>query len=264
MMNEYQSPLFAVHATSPAVKRLVIAGVVCFVLQQLVGDRFTVLFGLVPGLVFRHLYLWQLVTYLFLHASPLHLLFNMFALWMFGREVEMVLGTRRFCAFYFFCGAGAGLCSALLYAPGTVVMGASGAIFGLIVAFAMLFPDRVVTLLLFFVIPLRMRARQLVLLFAGVELLFIISSVRGDLVAHFAHLGGALFGYLYMRSWKRMDARPGLKRASPAWLRVSPEPDGGATLRARLDQVLDKIALRGYAGLTEEERELLRKAKDEL
>ena len=131
----------------------------------------------------------------------------MFVLWMFGPEVESVLGTRRFTRFYFICGIGAALCSVLFYPPYTLIMGASGAIFGLMVAFGMLFPERVITLLLFFVLPVNMKAKHLVLVFAGIELLFVISNVRGDFVAHFAHLGGALCGYLYMIWWKRGGGR---------------------------------------------------------
>jgi membrane associated rhomboid family serine protease len=164
-------------------------------------------FALVPALAVSHFYIWQFATYMFLHANLLHLLFNMFVLWMFGPEVEYALGTKRFTRFYFICGIGAGLCSVLFYSTYSLIMGASGAIFGLMVAFGMLFPERMITLLLFFVLPVNMKAKHLVLIFAGIELLFVISNVRGDFVAHFAHLGGALCGYLYMLWWKRWGRR---------------------------------------------------------
>jgi membrane associated rhomboid family serine protease len=189
------------------VKRLIVASVICFVAQAIGGRRVDLTFSLVPALAVSHFYVWQFATYIFLHANLIHLLFNMFVLWMFGPEVEYVLGTKRFTRFYFICGIGAGLCSALFYSPYAVIMGASGAIFGLMVAFGMLFPERVITLLLFFVLPVNMKAKHLVLIFAGIELLFVISNVRGDFVAHFAHLGGALCGYLYMIWWRRGGGR---------------------------------------------------------
>ncbi len=192
---------------SPAVKRLIAATVVCFVVQAIGGRGVDRTFALVPALAVSHFYVWQFATYIFLHANLIHLIFNMFVLWMFGPEVESVLGTRRFTRFYFICGIGAALCSVLFYPPYTLIMGASGAIFGLMVAFGMLFPERVITLLLFFVLPVNMKAKHLVLVFAGIELLFVISNVRGDFVAHFAHLGGALCGYLYMIWWKRGGGR---------------------------------------------------------
>jgi len=232
---------------SPAVKGILAVTGICFVAQALAGARLTWLLGLVPGLALRHGYVWQFVSYIFIHAGVAHFLFNMLALWMFGCDVEWAMGSRRFLGLYLTSGIGAGICSYFFYPSFAVIVGASGAIFGLIVAYAMLFPDRVVTLLLFFVVPVSMRAKYLVLIFGGIELLFIIAHGQGDLVAHFAHLGGALFGCLYILWWKG-----NLRRESPRReQRLEPE---------RIDDILDKVVRSGLSSLTDKEREILRRA----
>ena len=242
---------------TPGVKRLMLATAGCFLLQNLFGGDLDALFGLVAGAAVGRLMLWQFATYLFLHAVAMHLLFNMFALWTFGRDVESALGTKRFIVFYFLCGIGAGLCAYAFYPPPTVIMGASGAIFGVMTAFAMLYPDRVLTLLIFFVLPVQMKAKYMVMVLAGIELLFVISNPYGGFVAHFAHLGGALCGYLYMR-WSGFC---GGARAGGGW-----RPDvfqarvTGDGQSPDVDEVLDKISRHGLGSLTEEEKELLRRA----
>lgn len=259
------SPQFSLGPSlSPAVKGLIAASISCFVVQNIGGKVVDRTFALIPALALSHLYLWQFSTYIFLHANLIHLLFNMFVLWMFGPDVETAFGTRRFTYFYFFCGIGAGLCSVVFYPPYTLIMGASGAVFGLMVAFAMLFPERVVTLLLFFVLPVNMKAKHLVLIFAGLELLLVISNVRGDFVAHFAHLGGALFGYLYMGWWGRGWGRFGV-RGSRRWkLRNAAEDDDSVDRSERVDRILDKVSAHGMASLSEEEKEILRRASAQL
>jgi rhomboid family protein len=141
---------------------------------------------------------WQLISYSFLHASPTHLLLNMFALWMFGGQVEAVYGRSRFLTYYFVCVISAGLTQLLV----TTVMGAvgptvgaSGGIFGLLLAYAILFP-RSTVMLIFPPIPLP--ARVFVVLYAGLELFYGVSGTQGG-VAHFAHLGGMLGGWLLIK-----------------------------------------------------------------
>jgi membrane associated rhomboid family serine protease len=248
----------------PAVKNLLIVTIFCFVLQLLLGRPFNVIFGLMPALAISHFYIWQFATYLFLHAGLWHIFFNMLVLWMFGREVEQVLGTRRFTFYYFMCGIGAALCSIPFYSPHTLIIGASGAIFGVMVAFAMLFPDRVITLLLFFILPVSMKAKHLVMILAGVELLTVLANVQGDFIAHFAHLGGALFGFLYMSYFKHPGSFsfvnfPKKHRRPDS---VGSGPDVSSDFRERVDIILDKIYRHGFSSLTEEEKEILRKAKD--
>jgi membrane associated rhomboid family serine protease len=168
-------------------------------------------FSLIPLAVTAGFQVWRLVTYMFLHApTPLHILFNMFILWMFGPEVERVLGRRRFVVYYFITGIGAGLCSYAIN-PWSInpVEGASGAMYGLLLAFALFFPNR--ELLLFFVIPIK--AKYLVVGLAVMELLFSLSS-SSDGIAHAAHLGGLLFGLAYL---KRRTLLPDMKYH---WLRL--------------------------------------------
>jgi membrane associated rhomboid family serine protease len=143
---------------------------------------------------------WQLVTYGFLHGDAMHILFNMFMLWMFGREIEGIMGPKRFLIYYLTGVVGAGIVQLVVAAwQGGVypTIGASGGVFALLLAFGMAFPNRMVMLLF---PPIPMRAKYMVVLFGIVELLFGVSGAAPG-IAHFAHLGGMLFGYLLLRYW---------------------------------------------------------------
>ena len=152
-----------------------------------------------PNQVVHSLAIWQLVTYLFLHSTtdPLHILFNMLALWMFGAEIERTWGTRKFLKYYFICGIGAGVCvvliSVLVGAGASPTIGASGAIYGLLLAFGLLFPDAIVFFLVF-----PMKAKYLVIIMGALAFFFSIRGGNGN-VSNVAHLGGLLVGFLYMR-----------------------------------------------------------------
>ncbi|PYS95353.1 MAG: DUF1751 domain-containing protein [Acidobacteria bacterium] len=191
---------------TPGIKGLIIANVCVFILQKLgalVGDDTSIerIFGLTPTLVYHNLWLWQVVTYMFLHAPDWlwHLLLNMLMLWMFGTEVERAWGTRAFVKYYFICGIGAALVTCLFF-PNSTTIGASGAVFGVMLAYGLMFPTRQILLWLLF----PMRAISFVLICIGIEL-FSLASLQ-DGVAHFAHLGGMLFGYLYLkRAWRLRD-----------------------------------------------------------
>lgn len=155
---------------------------------------------LVPASVVRGA-VWQLVTYLFLHSlgSIWHLVFNMLTLWMFGAPIEETWGTRRFLQYYFVCGVGAGICVVLANLtpfgnPYQPVLGASGAIYGLLLAFGMLFPNQ--TVLLSFLFPIK--AKYMVMIFGGIA--FLSSFQTGSTVSNLAHLGGMLFGFIYMKT----------------------------------------------------------------
>ena len=153
--------------------------------------------GLVPAEVVRHLALWQLVTYMFLHISFWHLLLNMLGLWWFGVEVERLWGSRYFLWYYFFTGIGAALTSLVvaLFLPGQMhasTFGASGAIFGLLLAYGLLFPNRLIYL--YFVIPVK--AKYCVLAFFVITLGYLVTSSDTG-VSHSAHLGGGIFGVVW-------------------------------------------------------------------
>lgn len=189
---------------TPGVKWLLIANSILFVVYFLAAGSsigaFLNLFALVPRSVIGSLAVWQLVTYLFLH-SPFgfgHILVNMLTLWMFGTPLESVWGTRRFLRFYFFCGVGAGICvvvaNAVAGTMGTRTIGASGAIYGLLLAFGMMFPRAVIYF--FGLFPIE--ARWYVLIMGVVVFLSALGDSGGG-VSHFAHLGGMLFGYVWLR-----------------------------------------------------------------
>jgi membrane associated rhomboid family serine protease len=201
---------------TPAVKTLVIACVIGFLLQ--IFDRFSgspsfeIKFGLVPALVTQNFYLWQLVTYIFLHGGIFHILFNMFGLYMFGSELEMTWGTREFTKFFFICGIGAALTSVIVSPHSTIpIIGASGAIFGLLLAYGVLFPDRIIYLYMIIPIP----AKWFVVIFGAITFLSALSAT-GTGVAYVAHLGGMLVGFLYLRGGRLI---PDLRGRYDRWQR---------------------------------------------
>jgi len=163
-------------------------------------DIVTYYFGLIPYMVVDKLYLWQIVSYMFLHSTSgfAHIIFNMYALFIFGMPVERLWGSKKFLIYYFICGIGAGLAIFIIallsgglgyYIP---TIGASGAVFGILLAFGILFPD--VEILLFFVIPVK--ARTLVILYGALEL-FLELAGGFDNISHIGHLGGLATGILY-------------------------------------------------------------------
>jgi membrane associated rhomboid family serine protease len=179
---------------TPAIKVLIAVNVVAF-LATFFAPAIVRTFGLLPAAVI-HGAVWQLVSYMFLHAGPMHLLFNMLTLWMFGVELERTWGTVYFTKFYFVTGVFAGLTQVVLglLAPqfNATTIGASGAIFGVLMAYAIYFPHR--TILWFGIFPLPVRV--MVLIMGGLALLGAMSGGGG--VAHTAHLGGMAAGYFYL------------------------------------------------------------------
>ena len=181
-------------------RNLLIANGIVFLLEQALGDGFTSLLALWP-LGSGEFMPWQVVTYAFAHASVMHLVFNMYGLWMFGSELERVWGPRRLALFYGVSVLAAAVAqlavSALLgsYAP---TVGASGGLFGLLVGFAMLFPQRRIVLL---IPPIPMPAWVFVTLYGAIELTLGVTGTQAG-VAHFAHLGGLLGGWLVIRYWR--------------------------------------------------------------
>jgi membrane associated rhomboid family serine protease len=184
---------------TPAVKMLVIACTIGFLLSifdRLSGGPSVVSkFALVPYAVTQQYYFWQLATYIFLHGGFFHIIFNMFGLYMFGSELEATWGTREFTKFFFICGIGAALLTVIVSPHSPVaIIGASGAIFGLLVAYGVLFPDR--HIYLYMIIPIK--AKWFVIIFGAIQLLSALS-VTNSGVAYVTHVGGLAVGFLYLK-----------------------------------------------------------------
>jgi len=186
----------------PATRALLLANVGVFLLQMLAGPLLLQWFALwPPGTLFEP---WQLLTYAFLHNGFMHILVNMFALFMFGTPIERYLGVRRFTLFYFVCVLTAGLTQmsvALFEGTGSPTIGASGAIFGLLLAFAMYFPRERIMLLF---PPIPLPAWAFVTIYGLVELFMGVRGIESS-VAHFAHLGGMLGGAALILIWRAKD-----------------------------------------------------------
>jgi len=190
-------------ATPPGIKWLLIINVVAFLLTPFLGNVLYRFLIFQPPYVFL---VWTFITYMFLHGGFAHIFFNMFALWMFGRRLEYRWGTRGFLTFYLTCGVGAAVIHLLASAvgatvfgrPWAAVIGASGAIMGILVAYALLYGEE--TVYLYFVLP--MKAKYFVLLLGILDAMASWGELTGSgqqSVAHFAHLGGLLTGYLYIK-----------------------------------------------------------------
>lgn len=203
--------------TPPVVKNLLIINALFFLAVSVLPDY--------RGLIFDKLGLhfwaspsfqpYQLVTYMFLHGGLSHFVFNMFSLWMFGKVIESDLGSRRFLTYYMVTGVGAGIIQILVawyrltdpeltlmaasQIANTVTVGASGAGFGILLAFGMLHPNSVIMLL---IPPIPIKAKYFVILYGILELTLGYSNYSGDNIAHFAHIGGMLWGYMLLRWWK--------------------------------------------------------------
>lgn len=302
----------------PITKNLLILNIICFLIQLVLRQRgidVTDWLGL-HFVLADSFNVFQLVTYMFLHSSFTHLFFNMFALWMFGGIIERTLGFKRFLTYYFVCGIGAGICQELwqtadyyrqgMYAyemvnTGTALMpmseflnlwttiGASGACYGVLLAFGFLYPNERIMLL---IPPIPMKAKYFVAGYAAIEVFSAYAS--NDNIAHFAHLGGMLFGWLLLRLWKRKAAMQTRFGGWTEWERKQAEPTlkerirrgwnsltGQTETRAgnarhtatrqsdyednirdkqeekRMDEILDKINKSGYDSLSDDEKKEL-------
>ncbi len=246
------------------VKNLLIINVGLTLFLRLTGTEYGALvwFSLIPRQVVQGFQIWRLFTYMFLHANiwP-HLIFNMFFLWMFGPETERRMGSGQFLFYYLLTGVGAGLCS-LLFSPSSMVptVGASGSIFGILIAFGMLFPNVVISMLF---PPISMKAKHFVIVCAVLEFMLLAGGPPG--INRLAHLGGMLFGYIYLRytlpryrggskllaKWRRFRRR--WKQAEQKY--------NERFIEEEINPILDKISRVGMKGLTRRERQLLKKSK---
>ncbi len=219
---------------TPAVKYLLIANVGAFVVQ-LLYPPFTDWFRLDPSQVLGSLYVWQLVTYMFLHGGLFHLFINMLILFMFGGEMERLWGTRFFLRYYFICGLGGGLFALVAGYP---VIGASGAIYGLLVAFAMYFPNRVIYMNIFLIFFFPIQAKYFAIIMGLMSLLSSLMGPSG--VSDLAHLGGLAVGYLYLRWGGVRSGRGTGKETGGGFIQDSYRRWRMKRLRKRFEQYYEK------------------------
>ena len=257
---------------TPWVRRLFVANLVVFLFQMtiFVDPRFLTTFGFVPLRALAQP--WTFVTYMFLHGGPLHLAFNLLALYVFGPEVEERMGGGPFLGYYLLCGLGGAVLSFVLiqFRPVELVIGASAAVYGVLLAFAWAAPDRPIYV---FPLPEPIPAKWLVTFAVAVSLaLAIVPLAPSDKVSHLAHLGGFGAGFLYLKvaDWRLFRAERHLRRAAQPSVLVHPGRVARASdaslkprrpprdaAQAEIDRVLDKISARGIESLTPAERKFL-------
>lgn len=285
----------------PVIKSLLIINIAVFFLQMILDN---ISFGGVPGWYLINKYfalnpltgmdqagqpynfqIWQLITYQFLHGGFMHIFFNMFALWIFGIELENLFGSQKFLFYYLMCGVGAGLlhvfASPIFDAVSAPTIGASGAVYGVLIAFAMLFPDRYIFLLF---PPMPVKAKYLIAFYILIEFMSVGSD---NYVAHLAHLGGAFFGFVFIMFDKRYNfnidrmfnsvkdifssssgssntqfRKP--KRSSKSsniedaeFYEINSKKEDEKIPQEVIDEILDKISKSGYQNLTEKEKQIL-------
>jgi len=249
------------------VKGLLIANFVLFVADYIIGRHLLFdWFGLNPQDLWRGAF-WQPFTYMFLHHGLLHLLFNMLLLWMFGGVLESIWGTREFLRYYFLTGVVPGLINCIIaYDKPLVIIGASGAIYGLLAAYGLLFPNSVIYISFLFPI----RAKYMVLIFALFEFMASVRTLGGDgggRIANIVHLGGMVVGAIYL---KRGEMVRWFARRVKKWQQ---EHDRGRRrrfieeedhLRDEIDRLLDKINEVGFENLSSSERRRLKIASEKL
>ena len=186
---------------------MLVANGLLFAAQQLQFEFMLYNFALWPvGSPRPEFHVWQLLSYGFLHGNLNHIFFNMFGLWMFGRDLERMMGAKRFLIYYLTCVIGAGIVQVIVAGTQGAIyptIGASGGVFGILLAFAMAFPNRVIVLLF---PPIPMKAKYFVIMYGLLELYLGLSG-RAPGIANFAHLGGMLFGFLLIQYWRNAPRR---------------------------------------------------------
>jgi len=248
---------------SPFIKWMLIINGGVFLLQMMPGWRLELILGLTPALFFDQFpnRLYQIVTYMFLHSTGhfFHLLFNMLILWMFGTEIERAWGTRPFARFYLLAGLSGALLTLVIFPSQSVPMiGASGALYGVLVAYWLMFPNR--TLYIWMILPVKVKW--------AIPGLFLLSFIfSGGGVAHMAHMGGALYGLIFLKiDWSRSGTSRWIKnlRYQRKETKLKHNREKAQDVMKRVDAILDKINDVGIENLTAEERRFLNDASSEL
>ncbi|HIA86682.1 MAG TPA: rhomboid family intramembrane serine protease [Candidatus Marinimicrobia bacterium] len=226
-------------------------------------DELFTIFGIVPSKTFGELMLWQPFTYLFFHGGIWHVLINMFVLWMFGSELEKFWGKKEFLRFFFITGIGSGLITILFSLSSTnPVVGASGAIYGVLLAYGLLFPNRLVYL--YFLIPIKVK--YLVILIGAIAFFSSLNPGNSN-ISHLTHLSGMVIGFIYLRSsinWNTINHFVIHRKDEIKRHYEDKKNEKREALKLQVDAILDKINDVGYDNLSESEREFLFKASKKL
>ncbi len=249
------------------VSWLIIANVAFFLAQELTNvfrPYFINEWFALSSYGMRQGYAWQFITYMFLHGGPVHLLVNMLTLYFAGREVETIIGPRHLLGIYFGGGILGGLAQTVLM-PSGPLMGASAGVCAVLIAFTTLLPEIEITTLLFFVIPLRLKAKYLALLLVASTIVLLVSRLAPG-IGHLAHLGGCLLGFLYikqlgfgnpMRFQKYLFEK---RQRADRQARMTPSQ----FINQEIDPILDKISREGIHSLTRAERKILEKGREKI
>jgi len=247
------------------VKLLLIINVAVFILMELSGQKniFFQMFGLIPHAVLQEYKLWQMFTYLFIHGGFIHILFNMFVLWMFGKDLEVDWSKNEFLIFYFVCGIGSGLISVLASINSFVpIVGASGAIYGVLVAYGFTYPNKMVYL--YGVFPLKVKYMVLGL---GVIAFFASLSASQSNVSHITHLSGMIIGIIYILfnfKWKKIHLWYIKMRLQSIQSKQNGNEDEETSIKIQVDKILDKLNDEGWENLTPQEEDFLTRASKRL
>jgi len=263
---------------SPGVKNLIIFNVIIFVLQFIIFQKGILisLFALWPDDVANNLFIWQLFTYQFLHGGLFHILANMFMLWMFGSELEDKWGKKEFYKFYFTCAIGAGIIifgsEYFFIGRNMATLGASGAVTGIMLAYAIHWPDRY--FLFWFLVPIK--SKYLILGFLAISIIYSFAPTPGSNISHSGHLGGMITGFLYFILVKKINVFQSLTgnpvpvseikhKAKQTLKQIKRKLNtknhninmGDPATEEKVNQLLDKISEKGIHSLTEDERSFL-------
>ena len=271
MRYQYSSPGFRQSFNRPTfsipsgVKFLLIVNIVVFVLVELSGQQSLLFrtFGLVPSLVWSKFKIWQLFTYLFIHGGIFHIFFNMFVLWMFGKDLESQWGKMEFLLFYFVCGIGAGLITVLFSVNSIVpIVGASGAIYGLLLAYGFTYPNQMVYL--YGLVPIKVKYMVLGL---GAIAFFASLSASQSNVSHITHLSGMIIGLIFIYfniNWKVIKLWYIRMRLKGLSQQPAKQDNEEAQMKKQVDKILDKLNDSGWDSLTEQEENYLTQASKRL
>jgi membrane associated rhomboid family serine protease len=271
MRYQYSSPGFRQSFNRPTisipsgVKFLLIVNIVVFVLVELSGQQSLLFrtFGLVPSLVWSKFKIWQLFTYLFIHGGIFHIFFNMFVLWMFGKDLESQWGKMEFLLFYFVCGIGAGLITVLFSVNSIVpIVGASGAIYGLLLAYGFTYPNQMVYL--YGLVPIKVKYMVLGL---GAIAFFASLSASQSNVSHITHLSGMVIGLIFIYfniNWKVIKLWYIRMRLKGLSQQPAKQDNEEAQMKKQVDKILDKLNDSGWDSLTEQEENYLTQASKRL